>query len=595
MVFLIKAFNLILSRNEMLRLSVVAWVFVLVAFMEVFGLALISYMILNLDNLEQVLINNSILNNIYSFVGVEIRNHSLVFCLVIVLYSLFNIFVSVLAIRYTNISTYKLGASIKSKILAHFLDLSWSDLNKLSISDSTSRIVNDGEEITNVLYFVMSLFMRTVLSLLIISLLFLYNPKLTFALVLILSLAYSAIFFVLKKSTETTSWKVSHSLDLIIKTVRNTFGSAKEISFYDNEKKILSDFKKLTYSFAIAKGKINAAGQIPRYLIDSLLLILIVSFLILIQLNSWDPLVFFGTISIYGIAALKLLPAFQNIFYFSHETYARFPHIKNIVDLFENKKSENKLATASVDLFPFVKSIKFNDVNFRYNEESDFILRDINVEIKKNKSIALVGPSGSGKSTFIDLILNFIEPTSGTISLDGEDIEHKNSKSYKKNFAYVPQKIYFLEGKLKDNLLFGEHNVSEEYLNQIIGRAALKDLVSSLPEGVNTILSDDHPLVSGGQKQCIGLARALIRGGNTMVLDEATSAMDSSLEKKVYESIFNAHYSNVISVTHKPALLRRFDYILVFKDGSIDDMGTYDELSNTNSFFRKMLQDYSGD
>ena len=166
---------------------------------------------------------------------------------------------------------------------------------------------------------------------------------------------------------------------------------------------------------------------------------------------------------------------------------------------------------------------------------------------------------------------------------------------YRLNFSYVPQKVFFLEASIKANITFGTlfNQKNKIDLDKILLDSELKELVDNLPRGLDTLLSDDNQIVSGGQKQCIGIARALVRGGNILILDEATSAMDTNLEKKIYKSIFKSNFNNIISVTHKPSLLKLFDKIYVFREGTIEASGSFEYLRKNNKFFINMLEDFS--
>ena len=157
----------------------------------------------------------------------------------------------------------------------------------------------------------------------------------------------------------------------------------------------------------------------------------------------------------------------------------------------------------------------------------------------------------------------------------------------------MPQKIYFLEGSLRDNIFFGNNNInfSEDRLATLMSNHRFKELINNLPLGLETILSDETQLVSGGQKQLIGIIRALLRGGDILILDESTSAMDSRLEKQIYEIIFNSAFNTFISITHKSTLLENFDQIYLFHDGEIKASGNFEELRASSALFQSMLKD----
>jgi len=216
------------------------------------------------------------------------------------------------------------------------------------------------------------------------------------------------------------------------------------------------------------------------------------------------------------------------------------------------------------------------------------------LQFKFGEKIAIVGPSGSGKSTFLDMLIGFIYPDNGKILVDGVELNIAAGGSIRNNFSYVPQRVQLLEGTLKENILFGssEVDLDEARLQEIIRLSNLDQVIKSLPQGLETILSDTNQHVSGGQKQCIGFARALYKGGNVLILDEATNAMDYELEAATMNYLLNhSRFKTIICITHKPALLKYFDEIYVFDAGEIAASGTYEEIISNNSFLMAMMKD----
>ena len=238
----------------------------------------------------------------------------------------------------------------------------------------------------------------------------------------------------------------------------------------------------------------------------------------------------------------------------------------------------------------FNKQISFDSVYFAYKNTEKNSIEKLDLNILKGRKIAVIGPTGSGKSTFIDLLLGMLEPSLGQIRMDEDALGKDNIQSYRKNFSFVPQKIFFLEDTLKQNIVFGSSEEPEmAKLQKAIVNSHLEELIDELPSGLETNISDSNQMVSGGQKQCVGIARALYRGGEILILDEATSGMDQRLEKKIYETIFSSQFQTFICVTHKPTLLHKFDEIVVFNNGCIEAVGSFEDLKTSNKFLQSML------
>tara|TARA_B100000902_G_scaffold220076_1_gene209018 strand:+ start:2043 stop:3830 length:1788 start_codon:yes stop_codon:yes gene_type:complete len=588
---LIKSFRSILSKSDFNTLLTMPLVLTLVALIEVGGLAAIAFLVLNLEDLNGALLEIQFANYFLALFGFAEDKIIFLFSGLIILYSFLTIIVSSISIRRISIFSELMGAKIKTSLLRYFLKLDWLDFSKTQSSKNMARIAYDGDIVADMINFLMNLFNKIILALIIITALFIYNPLLTFVLALILSLAYALIFLSFNSKVKKNSLLITKYMDATLSIVTNVFGSFKEIIFYNNQKKVIANFEQVDSELANLKGVNMSLSYMPRFYIDSALLVMLVTAATLVSFNGVSTSSFFATISVYGLASLKLLPAFQNIFYFSYEIFTRIPHLNNVTALL-SKDSDHALSKTQESQLPFKDTISFNNISFAYEKDKkNSLIQNINLKIRKGQKIAIIGPTGSGKSTFLDLLLGMMEPDSGQIIIDEEVITRENLHSYRRNFSYVPQKIFFLEDTLKQNIAFGSSEELDSHkLEKVIKNALLRELIDDLPLGIETNISDSNQMVSGGQKQCIGIARALYRGGDILILDEATSGMDKNLEKKIYEALFNSQFQTFICVTHGTALLSNFDQIYVFNNGRIESSGSYSELKEKSAFFSSMME-----
>lgn len=234
-------------------------------------------------------------------------------------------------------------------------------------------------------------------------------------------------------------------------------------------------------------------------------------------------------------------------------------------------------------------AFEFRDVHFRYHNSGHDVLNGLNLKVNKGETIALVGESGAGKSTILNLVIGFNMPTGGLLTIDGEDITQIDLRSYRKHLAVVPQTSILFSGSIRDNITYGQENVSDEMLRQVIEAANLAELVDSLPDGVDTAVGEHGGTLSGGQRQRISIARALIRNPQVIVLDEATSALDSISEKLIQEAISNlTRERTTFIVAHRLSTIRDADKIAVIADGRCVEYGTFDELMALKGEFYKM-------
>ena len=582
----IKSINSIISKKDtslIIRMSVIL---VAISFIEFVGLAMISFLMINIGSMDTLASRYEALNSL------NIRQDvmPLVLSLFVCAYALISIAISISFLKFVSLHSQLIAGRIKLKLVDYYLSLGWIEHIQNANSEKISRIQNDATYVGQQILFAMHLFSRFALASIITAALLYYNLAVTSIMVVSLSLSYATIYFFFKPAIAKNSIIVAREKDLALKTLTNMFGSIKEIIFYNTKHAVLKDFDGMNVRMASAEGVNMYLAQIPRFIIDSLLLIALVLFAAFYSTQGLTANNFIVTVSIYGVAGLKLLPAFQNIFYFASEIQARSKYLNNIVPLINQIKPEDIFSNPEIT-DQFQHSIDFQNVSFSYSSQSKQAISNLSISIAAGKKIAIIGPSGSGKSTFIDLLLGFINPVSGKILADGQLLNGKELSSYRKYFSYVPQKLYLLEASLKENIIFGSKiiNNSETILTEVLEASQVNLFIDDLPLGINTLLSDSHLSLSGGQKQAVGIARALYNGGDILLLDEATSAMDARLEQSVMNQIIASEFKTIIAVTHKPTMLKYFDEIYVFNDGIIEANGSYKELKASNKFFNKMI------
>ena len=239
----------------------------------------------------------------------------------------------------------------------------------------------------------------------------------------------------------------------------------------------------------------------------------------------------------------------------------------------EIKDSEN-----AVELKGFEKEIKFEDVCFEYVPNQP-VLKNINLTIPKNETLAIVGNSGGGKSTLVNLIPRFYDIKSGSITFDGVDIRKFSLKSLRQNISMVFQDNFLYSGTIKENILMGNPEATAEELMEAIKSAHLQDLISELPEGLETELGERGMTLSGGQRQRVAIARAMLRNAPIVILDEATSALDNESEAIVQKAMDNLMKDRtVFIIAHRLSTIKNADRIAVINEGNLVELGTHDEL-----------------
>jgi len=234
-------------------------------------------------------------------------------------------------------------------------------------------------------------------------------------------------------------------------------------------------------------------------------------------------------------------------------------------------------------------NIEFENVTYRYPDGDEDIMKDFSLSIKQGECVAFVGASGSGKSTIINMIIGFLLPNSGKIKIDGQDITKLHLPEYRHHLSVVPQSTILFTGTIRENILYGVRDVTEQRFEEIVESANINEFLPSLPKGINTVVGEHGDKLSGGQKQRISIARALIRDPRILILDEATSALDNISEHHVQEAISRLIKGRTtFIVAHRLSTIRNADKIVVMDKGRIVEMGTYNELMEKKGQFYEL-------
>ena len=265
-----------------------------------------------------------------------------------------------------------------------------------------------------------------------------------------------------------------------------------------------------------------------------------------------------------------------------------FVAMGRVFELFD-LKSEIKDCENPKTLTGIHNNITFEHVNFEYIPNHP-VLKDINLNVPKNETLAIVGNSGGGKSTLVNLIPRFYDIQSGSIKFDGVDIREYSIKSLRHNISMVFQDNFLYSGSIKENIMMGNPNATDEELKQAIASAHLEEMIEELPQGLDTLLGERGLTLSGGQRQRVAIARAMLRNAPIVILDEATSALDNESEAIVQKAMDNLMQNRtVFIIAHRLSTIKNANRIAVINEGELVELGTHDELMSIENGQYKAL------
>ena len=297
----------------------------------------------------------------------------------------------------------------------------------------------------------------------------------------------------------------------------------------------------------------------------------------------------FSVLAIFLFIVLRLTPKF---FSFQGQMHSYMAHRASLAVLdevlMEASNNQEKPQDSNTIKDALKGEIEFRDVSYKYPENEDHALKNINLLIEPGSFVGVVGRSGAGKSTFLDLVLGIISPVKGNISIDGNNLEHLEREQYRKQIGFVPQESLFFDGTIRENLCLN-YDVNEEHITECLKIAQIYDFVNTLDDRLDTYIGEAGGRLSGGQRQRLSIARALIRKPKILIFDEATSSLDSQSERLFQNALQKiAERYTLVVVAHRISTIEHASNIFVLADGRLVESGNYKELVNQGGTFLKL-------
>ncbi len=477
----------------------------------------------------------------------------------------------------------------RNEIYNKIVKLSMSYYSEKKKGDIVARISSDVLEIDNSFLSIFELIIKEPLMILftLISM-YIISPELTGFVIIFIPI--SAIFIsVVGKSLKRQSMKVQKEQGLFISLVDETLNGLKIVKIFNAENAFSKKFSESTnrlYRFSnTVINKKNLAGPLSEFLgICSITIILWYGGMMVLKENSLDA----STFLVYlGLAYNILTPAksLSKASYKIRKAYGAAERVFQVLD--DNRFIKSNGDDASLE--DFSTSIDFNNVSFRYDNED--VIKNLSLIIKKGETVALVGQSGSGKSTIANLISRFYDTSEGEIRVDGENIKEVNLKSLRKLIGLVTQDSILFNDSIKNNLLIGKENATDQEIIQALKIANAWEFVKELPKTIENNIGDSGNKLSGGQKQRLSIARAVLKNPPIMILDEATSALDSESENLVQIALDNVMKNKTsLVIAHRLSTIQKADNILVLDKGKIIESGKHKDLMDKGGIYTNLVR-----
>lgn len=587
-----KLFDL-LSRDQRKRLIKLQFLVVLMAFAEVGGVFAIGPFMALVADMNR-LSSGGLLTEIYNFTGLS----DAVFVFWVGVAVLVALSIAAIISMYTTwkLSSFSfiLGAELGARLFKHYMKQSWLFHTNQSSANLVSKIATESGRLTGqVINPVLQLVARSALIIVMSFSILIYNPIVAVAGVGIFSIGYFVLYRTVRKKLLANGKAITNTNRLRMKLMQEGFGGIKDTLLLGRQEIFNERFAKESDSLGRVQGNNAVLAQVPRYAME-LLAFGSVILLVLYLLSSYEGnlSLIFPALAVYSLAGFKLLPAFQQVYTSLAGIRGNIAAFENLMEDFElSQEEKDEPETKSLKDINFKSQIVLSQVSFSYPGKKNLALSDINLVVPKNKVIGLVGSSGAGKSTAVDLLLGLIEPQIGKLLVDEVEVNARNKRSWQNKIGYVSQSIFLADSSIRENIAFGlpRQEICEAKVSNAIHLSHLDELISSLPEGLDTQVGERGIQLSGGQRQRIGIARALYSEAEILVFDEATSALDGVTERLVMDAIHDfVGTKTIVLIAHRLATVQNCDCIYLMSKGCIVDSGSYTDLINRNKMFRSM-------
>ncbi|MGQ4877391.1 ABC transporter ATP-binding protein [Billgrantia sp. LNSP4103-1] len=504
--------------------------------------------------------------------------------------------VSIFTTWKLSLYSQQVGAELSTRLFKHYMQQDWLFHSGGSSSELTNKLAQECRRISdNVLTPLMQMNAKLVMALFIVVAIFFFNPWVAMSGLVLFGLVYWGLYHIVRRRLVANDRLISSTNRLRFKLMNEGFGGIKDTLLLSRQAEFNRRFEKTSRELGRAKGVTKALSHSPRYFMELVAfgaVIMLVLYLLLTHQGDLGAIL--PILSVYAMAGFKLLPAFQQI-------YSGLATVRGNIASFE-ALSEDLEASQAVckkepaeELAKWVprKAIRLEEVTFRYPGKEEAALDRVDLTIPVNSVVGLVGASGSGKSTAIDVLLGLIQPEQGRLTLDGVPVSAERCRAWQKSVGFVPQSIFLADASIRENIGFGlpPEQIDDAKIARAAHMAHLDELVSRLPDGMETRVGERGVQLSGGQRQRIGIARALYDDAEVLILDEATSALDGITERLVMDAIHDFSVKKtIIMIAHRLATVRSCRRIYLMDSGRIIDSGTYEELVRRNKTFRKMAE-----
>ena len=502
-----------------------------------------------------------------------------------ILYVVSAIFSYIQGIIRTNIAQ-KTSYKLRKEIIEKINHMPFSYFDKKSYGETLSVITNDSDNLSMGINQSATQLISSITALLGIFIMMLtINVTMTLVTLILIPISLVLVSFIVKKSQHYFKDNQEY-LASVNGKVEEMYSGQNIIKAFNNEEYMVNDFKKENEKLYNCAWKSNFISGLMHPIMNFTGNLGYVGIAVLGAYNVVKGRITIGNVQSFIQYAKNFTQPINQMAQISATLQSTIASAERIFDFLEEK--EEPKVTNPIKLNNVLGNVEFKHVSFGYDEDN-IIIHDFNAKVKAGQKIAIVGPTGAGKTTMVKLLMKFYQPTKGSILLDGVDLSNINRSDLKGIFGMVLQDTWLFSGTIMENIRYGKIDATDEEVKQAAITANINHYIMTQPDTYNMVLNEETNNISGGQKQLLTIARAILSNPKVLILDEATSSVDTRTEILIQEAmdkLMKGRTSFIIA--HRLSTIKNADLILVMDNGDIVEQGTHEELLKKNGFYANL-------
>lgn len=486
--------------------------------------------------------------------------------------------------------------SLSVRLFDRYLSGTYEDLKQLKKSDIVTNVMSETQQVVLQIFRPAANIVASLVNILFITtFLIVISLKLTIIIFSTFAFFYILIIYIFRRKIKKLGIQRLEQNHLCFNIVNDALGGIKDVKFNSIEYKFKSKFFDATKNMAKSHVSAQVLGEIPNFLLQGLTFAgMVVAILALVDFQTISTGMGLGgaipLLGVFAFAGQRIIPEMQRIY----NGYTQFQYASESVrSIYKVLKPRNhtEIVKQSVDI-QFNRKIVLKNVSYDFPQSKSSFIKNVNLTIPNGANVGIVGASGSGKTTLVDLILGLLTPSKGGIYVDDVKLTLANIDSWRARCAYVPQEVTTLNSSIEENITIVSRSdtVQHERLQNAIEVAQITDFINQTGSGIKTLIGDGNAAISGGQKQRLGIARAVYKDANLVVLDEGTSALDNITEAKLISELRKNFLGiTTITIAHRLSTVRDCDLIVVMENGSVVGSGDWETLQLSNRAFSDLV------